>query len=64
MYGRSSLRIMAPSFLRVVVPWVSVRVFLFFSLSSMSRKVVSPSLRTTTSRLGHSLRAFSSQKLT
>ena len=63
MNGLSGFRVIVPSFVLKVEPKTPLRFCLFCSLFRSSRKVASPSLRTTTSRLGHSFRAFSSQKL-
>lgn len=52
MNGLSSFRFIFPSFVLYVVPSTPFRLFLFSSFLSISRKVASPSLLTTMSRLG------------
>ena len=45
------------------MPNTFARLMLFWKLFRSSLKVISPSLRTTMSKVGYSFRAFSSQKV-
>ena len=63
MNGLSSLRVGVPFCVRNVAPKTPLKSFLSWMRWINSRKVVSPSLRTTMSSAGHSWRAFVSQKL-
>lgn len=64
MKGRSSWRMTVPLGPRMVVPSTPAKDWLFCLRCKSSANVISPSRLTMTSMAGHSLSAFSSQKVT